>query len=66
MLFTPNQYDCSQLLVLDPEKRLTACLALSHPWLTAAGDLTKMRRITKYNHKMEANRSKCRHNLGVV
>ena len=27
-----------QLLVLEPEKRLTACLALSHPWLTGAGD----------------------------
>merc|ERR1719367_520652 len=27
----------SKLLVLEPEKRLTACLALSHPWLTGAG-----------------------------
>ena len=32
-----------QLLVLEPEKRLTACLALSHPWLTSAGVMIVMK-----------------------
>jgi len=37
-LVSPNAIDfIRKLLVLEPEKRLTACLALSHPWLTGAG-----------------------------
>jgi len=37
-LVSPTAIDfIRKLLVLEPEKRLSACLALSHPWLTGAG-----------------------------
>ena len=38
-----NHIEHLQLLVLEPEKRLTACLALSHPWLTSAGVMIVMK-----------------------